>query len=128
LQLNFLTMMQSFDNKVILITGGTSGIGLATAEAFVQAGARVIITGRNRGNLDKAGERLGVLGLVSDAGDIEDVRALPAQVRQHVDRIDVLFVNAGYGKFASLEGAAEGSGSMGSVPGTSKPISSTIPG
>ncbi|SJZ64805.1 NAD(P)-dependent dehydrogenase, short-chain alcohol dehydrogenase family [Chitinophaga eiseniae] len=98
-------MMQQFKGKVVFITGGTNGMGFATAQAFTEAGARVIITGRSEQTVNKAVAALGpsATGIVSDAGKMTDILALPAQLRQYTDRIDVLFANAGYGKFASIE-------------------------
>lgn len=98
-------MMQQFNGKVVFITGGTNGMGFATAQEFIGAGARVIITGRSRETVDKAVAALGPMaaGIVSDAGKMTDILALPAQLRQHAATVDVLFVNAGYGKFAPIE-------------------------
>lgn len=80
-------------------------MGFATAQEFIGAGARVIITGRSQERVDKAVSALGpaAAGIVSDAGKMTDILALPAQVQQYADTIDVLFVNAGYGKFAPIE-------------------------
>jgi NAD(P)-dependent dehydrogenase (short-subunit alcohol dehydrogenase family) len=84
-------------NKTALITGGNSGIGLATARVFVAEGARVVITGRNRETLDAATRELGpnALALVAD---VNDTAAMEAAVRQGAEKFgkyDVLFVNAG---------------------------------
>lgn len=97
--------MQKFKNKVVFITGGTNGMGFATAQEFIQEGARVIITGRSPETVNKAVNTLGpnAIGLVSDSGKMSDLMELQEQVRRHTDRLDVLFVNAGYGKFASIE-------------------------
>ena len=97
--------MQKFKNKVAFITGGTTGMGFATAQEFIQEGARVIITGRSRETVDKAVNALGsnAIGLVSDSGKMSDLMDLQEQVKRHTDRLDVLFVNAGYGKFAAIE-------------------------
>lgn len=97
--------MNDQKNKTVLITGGTSGIGFATAQEFINQGASVIITGRTQATLDKAVERLGSLakGIVSDAGNMRDIEALQAKVSLIHLTIDVLFVNAGYGKFAPIE-------------------------
>ncbi|RWW91702.1 SDR family oxidoreductase [Flavobacterium cerinum] len=101
--------MQKFKNKVALITGGTSGMGFATAQEFIKEGATVIITGRSKETVDKALSNLGsnAIGLVSNAGKLSDILDLQAQVKIHTDKLDVLFVNAGYGKFASIETADE---------------------
>lgn len=101
--------MQKFKNKVVLITGGTSGIGFTTAKNFIDEGAVVIITGRSQETVDKAVEDLGsnARGLVSNAGKMSDIFKLLEQVKTYTDRLDILFVNAGYGKFASVETADE---------------------
>ncbi|MCD9015505.1 SDR family oxidoreductase [Parachryseolinea silvisoli] len=97
--------MQRFKNKSALITGGTNGIGFATAQQFIQEGGSVIITGRSADTVNKAVEKLGThaAGLVSDAGTMRDILRLQEQVKQRASSIDLLFVNAGYGKFASVE-------------------------
>lgn len=97
--------MQKFKNKVVLITGGTNGMGFASAQEFINEGATVIITGRSQETVDKAASNLGsnAIGLVSNAGKLSDILDLQMQVKIHTDKLDVLFVNAGYGKFASIE-------------------------
>src|SRR5215813_13559871 len=84
-------------NKTALITGGNSGIGLATAKMFVAEGARVIITGRNQATLDAAAKELGAnaLAVVADATDIA---ATEAAIKKGVDKfgkLDIVFANAG---------------------------------
>jgi NAD(P)-dependent dehydrogenase (short-subunit alcohol dehydrogenase family) len=101
--------MQRFKDKFALITGGTNGMGLATAQQFINENGRVIITGRSVGTVNKAVEQLGrnAFGLVSNAGNMKDILALPEQVKQYTSHVDLLFVNAGYGKFAPVEFADE---------------------
>ena len=101
--------MQRFKDKFALITGGTNGIGLATAQQFINESGKVIITGRSAGTVNKAVEQLGqnATGIVSDAGRMEDIFRLQEQVKNYTDNIDLLFVNAGYGKFAPVEYAGE---------------------
>lgn len=101
--------MQKFSNKVVLITGGTSGIGFSTAKDFINEGAVVIITGRSQETVDRAVQNLGskAKGIVSNAGKMSDIFNLLEQVKIHTDRLDVLFVNAGYGKVSSIEMADE---------------------
>lgn len=101
--------MQRFKDKFALITGGTNGMGLATAQQFINENGRVIITGRSANTVNKAVEQLGrnAFGLVSNAGNMKDLLALPEQVKQYTRNIDMLFVNAGYGKFAPVELADE---------------------
>ncbi|NMO17816.1 glucose 1-dehydrogenase [Pyxidicoccus fallax] len=92
------------ENKVALITGGNSGIGLATARLFVAEGARVAITGRNQETLDAAARELGpdVLVLKADVNDPEAVgRAVEATVARF-GRLDVLFANAGISGFTPV--------------------------
>lgn len=101
--------MQRFKDKFALITGGTNGMGLATAQQFINENGRVIITGRTAITVNKALDQLGknAFGIVSNAGNMEDILALPEQVKQYTNNIDLLFVNAGYGKFAPVEFADE---------------------
>ena len=102
--------MKKHENKVILITGGTSGLGLATAEEFIREGAKVIITGRFQDTVYETTERLGehAYGIVSDASKMQEVFMLAEKVKTMVSKIDVLFLNAGYGKFAPIEAVDEG--------------------
>jgi NAD(P)-dependent dehydrogenase (short-subunit alcohol dehydrogenase family) len=101
--------MEKFKNKVALITGGTNGMGLATAEEFIRNGAKVIITGRSQTHLDAALEQLGPgsFGILSDAGNMRDVMSLREKTATFSAEIDFLFLNAGYGKFAPIEGVTE---------------------
>ncbi len=97
--------MQKLKNKVALITGATSGIGKATAIDFIDNGASVIVTGRFQESIDKTVLSLGeqASGVVSDAGKMNDLKQLGDKVKAISPRIDVLFVNAGYGKYAPIE-------------------------
>lgn len=85
-------------SKTAFITGGTSGIGFATAQAFIQQGAFVGITGRNRERVDAAVSSLGDMcaGFVADAGDDEAMAAALLGTKQHSGRIDIVFANAGH--------------------------------
>ncbi len=98
-----------FDNKTVLVTGGNSGIGLATAMEFARQGARVIITGRDQATLDQAKAQLGAhaIALRNDAGDIHAAKALAADLQEQGITLDALFVNAGVAKFAPLESVEE---------------------
>jgi NAD(P)-dependent dehydrogenase (short-subunit alcohol dehydrogenase family) len=101
--------MGQLDGKTVVITGGTSGIGLATAERFSREGAHVYITGRRKDALDQAVERIGgdVTGVRADSGNLADLDRLYATVSDAGHRIDVLFANAGGGEFATLEEVTE---------------------
>ena len=97
-------------NKVAVITGGNSGIGLATARAFRENGAKVVIFGRSRQTLDQAASSLGdeVLSVAGDVRNIADLERLFDQTEKRFGRIDVLVANAGIAKFAPIEVLAEG--------------------
>ena len=84
-------------NKTAFITGGNSGIGLATAKLFVAEGARVAITGRNQATLEAAAKELGpnVLAIVADATDIAATEKAIDQAVEKFGKLDILFVNAG---------------------------------
>ena len=91
-------------DKVAVITGGNSGIGLATAKQFVAEGAQVFITGRRQSELDAAVKQIGgnVIGVQGDVSNLADLDRLFATVKQKAGRVDVLFANAGGGEFARL--------------------------
>ncbi len=97
------------DGKVALITGGSSGMGLASAQLFIEHGARVIVTGRDAATLAAAAELLGpnALALQSDAADLAQIDTLMAQVQARFGRIDVLFVNAGVAVARPIEQVTE---------------------
>ncbi|OUJ16091.1 SDR family NAD(P)-dependent oxidoreductase [Acetobacter sp. DsW_063] len=97
-------MVYGFDGKVVVVTGGTSGIGLATAKAFAKEGAFVFITGRRQDTLDDALAQIGgkVTGVRGDMGNLEDIDRLYDAVQQKHGQIDVIFANAGGGTFAPL--------------------------
>jgi NAD(P)-dependent dehydrogenase (short-subunit alcohol dehydrogenase family) len=97
------------DGKTAVITGGNSGIGLATAQRFVREGAFVFITGRRQSELDKAVKQIGknVIGVQGDVTNLEDLDRLYDTVKQQKGRIDVLFANAGIFENASLGSITE---------------------
>lgn len=102
-------MTQDFNNKVVVVTGGTSGIGLATAQAFAAAGASVFITGRRQEALDAAVKTIGgrVTGVRGDMSNLADIDRLYDTVQQSHAQIDVIFANAGGGTFAPLGAISE---------------------
>lgn len=89
--------MKKLENKVAVITGGNSGIGLATALLFAEQGARVSITGRNQKTLDAAISKIGdgALGIVSDTANLVQIDSLYKQVYTTYGKIDILVINAG---------------------------------
>ena len=96
--------MAKLDGKIVLISGGTTGIGATTARLFQSEGAAVIVTGSSQGSVDAARTELpGIEVLLSDAGDIAATRALVDKVKTTHGRIDILFVNAGVAKFAPIQ-------------------------
>jgi NAD(P)-dependent dehydrogenase (short-subunit alcohol dehydrogenase family) len=96
--------------KIALITGGTTGIGFATAELFQKEGAQVIVTGRNPKTVEVARKTLGggALGVASDASNLADTDTLMKMVSEKFGRLDVLFANAGVAQFAPVEQVDEG--------------------
>lgn len=89
--------MKKLQNKVAVVTGGNSGIGLATAKLFAENGAKVTITGRNKTTIDSAVYEIGhgAIGVVSDVSDIQNIDATYTTVKDTFGKIDVLVVNAG---------------------------------
>ncbi len=96
--------MAKLEGKVAVVTGGNSGIGLATAKRFVAEGAHVFITGRRQAELDAAVSQIGknVSGVQGDVSNLADLDRLYATVKQQKGRVDVLFANAGLGEFVPL--------------------------
>ena len=101
--------MKRLAGKVALVTGGSSGMGLASAQLFAEHGARLVVTGRDPAALAAAASLLGedALAVSSDAADLTQIDALMATVKARHGRIDVLFVNAGVARAAPIEQVTE---------------------
>ena len=101
--------MKRLEGKVAVVTGGNSGIGLATAKRLQDEGARVAISGRNQKTLNEAVKSIGngVLAVQADVSKLADLDKLFASVNQKLGKIDILFVNAGVAKFAPLDSVTE---------------------
>src|SRR5213594_3986327 len=96
--------MGKLEGKIALITGGTSGIGLATAQQFVHEGAYVCITGRREPELAAAVKEIGnnVTGVQGDVSNLADLNRLFAQIKREKGRLDTVFANAGVAKYATF--------------------------
>src|SRR5215216_655605 len=105
--------MKALEGKVAVITGGNSGIGLATAQRFVSEGAYVFITGRRQSELDAAVKQIGknnnnnVTSVQGDVSNLADLDRLYATVKEQKGRIDILFPNAGVAEFVPLGAITE---------------------
>ncbi|WP_211444703.1 SDR family oxidoreductase [Collimonas humicola] len=101
--------MGKLNGKTVLITGGSSGIGLASAKLFLEHGARLAITGRDPDGLARARDELGgdVLAIRSDTGNLAEIESLMQQVERRFTHLDVLFVNAAVAAAAPMELVSE---------------------
>ncbi|MFD7061541.1 SDR family oxidoreductase [Streptomyces sp. NPDC059906] len=101
--------MDKYAGKRVVITGGSSGFGLATAQLLVDEGAHVLITGRNQTTLDAARDRLGerAIAVRSDAASLPDIEVLADRVKTEFGTVDALFANAGVNGFAPFETTSE---------------------
>jgi NAD(P)-dependent dehydrogenase (short-subunit alcohol dehydrogenase family) len=101
--------MRRLSGKVAVITGGNSGIGLATAKRFVEEGAEVVITGRRKKELDDAATQIGnnVTAVQGDVSRLEDLDLLYSIIKEKLGHIDILFANAGLGRVAPLGTVSE---------------------
>lgn len=101
--------MTRFNNHTVLVTGGSSGIGLAAAKAYANEGARVVITGRDEEALARAQAEIGhgAIALRNDAGSIAEAKRLATALQEKDLQLDAIFINAGVAKFAPLSDVAE---------------------
>ncbi|MFE1589120.1 SDR family oxidoreductase [Streptomyces sp. NPDC058737] len=101
--------MGKYAGKRVVITGGSSGFGLATAQLLVDEGAHVLVTGRNQSTLDAARDRLGerAIAVRSDVSSLPDIDALADRVKAEFGTVDALFANAGINGFAPFEATGE---------------------
>jgi NAD(P)-dependent dehydrogenase (short-subunit alcohol dehydrogenase family) len=104
-----MTIAKRLEGKIAVITGGNSGLGLATAQRFVQEGAYTFITGRRQNELDKVVKQIGknVMGIQGDVTNLEDLDRQYETVKQQKGRIDILFANAGIAELAPLGSITE---------------------
>lgn len=102
-------MTDRFESKVVVITGGSDGIGLATAKRFAAEGAHVYVTGRQQERLDKAVQEIGrgAVGIQGDVGRAADLDRLYERIQRDYGRVDVLFANAGVSESVPLGGIDE---------------------
>ena len=102
-------MSKKLEGKVAVVTGGNSGIGLATAQRFADEGAHVFITGRRQAELDQAVKQIGhgAVAVQGDVAKLADLDRLYATVKQQQGRIDVLFANSGGGEMVPLGSITE---------------------
>src|SRR5438105_12581267 len=102
-------MSKKLEGKIALVTGGTEGIGFATAKLFVKEGACVFITGRRRKELDEAVKTIGsnVSGVQGDVAKLADLDRLYDTISKAKGRIDVVFANAGVGEFVPFGAVTE---------------------
>ena len=101
--------MKRLEGKVAVVTGGNSGIGLATAKRLLQEGAKVAISGRSKKTLDQAVRAIGsgVMAIQADVARLAELDKLYAEISQKLGKIDVLFVNAGVAKNVPLAETSE---------------------
>ena len=101
--------MGKLEGKIALVTGGNSGIGLATAKQFVGEGAYVFITGRRKAELDGAAKEIGrnVTGVQGDVSNLADLDRLFDQIKREKGKLDIVFANAGVARYAALGAITE---------------------
>ncbi|MDZ4080303.1 MULTISPECIES: SDR family NAD(P)-dependent oxidoreductase [Hydrocarboniphaga] len=101
--------MKRFDGKVVVITGGTDGIGLTTARSFAEEGAHVYVSGRRQARLDEAVREIGhgAVGVQGDVAELDDLDRLYARIQRDHGRVDIVFANAGVSESAPIGSVAE---------------------
>lgn len=99
--------MKNLENKVAIVTGGNSGIGLAAAKELAEKGAKVIVTGRNKEALAQAEAEFNLIGIQADQTDLKSIERLVDQVSSQFGKVDILFLNAGIAAFAPVDSASE---------------------
>ncbi|TRW26702.1 SDR family oxidoreductase [Flavobacterium zepuense] len=99
--------MEKFKDMVVIITGGNSGIGYATAKEFKLQGAKVLITGKRQDALDKASIELGVKAKITDQANLKHIDELVAEIQSSLGKVDILFINAGVASFAPIAYTSE---------------------
>ena len=108
-QQNEIYIMKKLENKVAVVTGATSGMGLQTAKRYLQEGAKVVLTGRSQEKLDALQNELSgdYLLVKAEASSTEDSKDLIAKTVDHFGKIDVLFLNAGIFRLETIDGLTE---------------------
>ncbi len=101
--------MEKQSNKVAVVTGGSSGIGLATTKELIAEGAKVIITGRNQIAVESTAKEIGATGFVSDQSNLSNIDALTTMVKTQFGKIDILVINAGVYSIVPFESVSESS-------------------
>jgi len=99
--------MERFKDKVVVVTGGNSGIGYAAAMEFKVLGAKVIITGKRKDALAKASAEIDVKGYLTDQSSVQEISQLAEDVKNNFGKVDVLFINAGVAFFTPIEHTTE---------------------